>query len=326
MVYAAGPKGSPLHGGVRVISFPLGFSTDRAQRRRSLERRLSPAAMKRVSRKPELMSLKAKKRVMTFLVCRIRRFAEIADAFAEDPEGLTRLTRRAMTPLVQTVLDRGGALDRLMPGGLSAFFNAPLDDPQHAIHACQCALAMIQAVEKVSRTLENILRPDGTPLGPIGIGIGINTGEAVIGDFGSDGRTAYSVAGHAAAFSRKLEKLSAHYGTAILVGGATQNAAEKYFTFLEVDMLSQPKEDPIALFALLGSPVSRANPKFLALKTFHERIFNAYRAREWDIARTLIGQARALSNANPAIYDLYIKRIAYYEKHPPGPNWNGVFA
>jgi adenylate cyclase len=299
---------------------------DRAQRRRSLERRLSPAAMKRVSRKPELLSMKAKRRTMTFLVCRIRRFAEIADAFADDPEGLTRLTRKAMTPLVQTVLDRGGALDRIMPGGLSAFFNAPLDDPQHAIHACQCALSMIQTVEKVSRTLESTLRPDGTPLGPIGIGIGINTGEGVIGDFGSEGRTAYSVAGAAASFTSKLERLSAHYGTAILVGGSTQAMAEKNFAFLEVDMLSQPKTDPLALFALLGSPVSRANPKFLALKTFHERIFTAYRAREWDIARGLIGQARALSNANQVIYELYLKRITYYESHPPGPNWNGVFA
>ena len=75
-----------------------------------------------------------------------------------------------------------------------------------------------------------------------------------------------------------------------------------------------------------GTPLARANPRFMALKAFHDRIFEAYRTREWDKARALIAQARALSGANPVLYDLYLERIVHFERHPPGVNWAGTFA
>ena len=80
---------------------------------------------------------------------------------------------------------------------------------------------------------------------------------------------------------------------------------------------------PATIYALLGTPVSRANPKFLALKAFHERIFQAYRAGEWDKARGLIEQCRGLSGANPVLYDFYLKRIAHLESHPSSADWGG---
>jgi adenylate cyclase len=308
---------------VGVISFSSRYR-ERATRKRSLERRLSPDAMKRVARQPELLALSAKTRVMSHLDCRIRGFSEIADSFARDPEGLARFARRAMTPLAQTVLDRGGALDRIEPGGFTAFFNAPLDDPDHAIHACESALAMLQALEKVNRALDHATRPDGTPLGPIGIGIGVSTGEGIVGDFGTEGRPAYTVVGHAAARAHTLETLSADYGTAILADAKTQEHADANFAFLEADLMNQDGAMQ-PLFTLTGNRFARSNPKFMAVKVFHDRIFAAYRAREWEKARGLIAQAQALSGANPVLYDVYMKRIAHFLEHPPSSDWDGVF-
>jgi adenylate cyclase len=263
---------------------------------------------------------------MSFLTCRVRGFDELVESFAGDPEGLARLTRHVMTPIAQAVLDRHGTVDHVIPGELTAFFNAPLDDPQHAVHVCGAALAMMEALEKVNRTLEMGVRTDGTLMGPIDVGIGINTGEAVVGNFGTEDKPSYTVTGRAAHLAGEIERLSVAYGSAILVGGATRALVERDFAFLEVDNVALDASESLALFALLGTPLARANPRFMALKTFHDRIFLAYRAREWEKARALIGQARALSGANPVLYDLYLSRIAHFETHPPLGNWTGAFA
>jgi len=273
-----------------------------------------------------MFELPAEMRVMSFLVCRIRGFAELAESFAGDPEGLARIVKVTMTPMAQAVFDRGGTVDRLSPGELTAFFNAPLDDLQHPVHACSAAIAMIVALEKVNRLLEHGKRGDGSPLPPVDLGIGIFTGEAMVGDFGTENLPAYTATGRAARLPGEIERISGVYGTAILTGESTREMAEKNFAFLEVDHVALDSGNPVRLYALLGTPLSRANPCFMALKTFHDRIFQCYRAREWSKARALVAQARNLSGANPMLYDLYLKRIDHLERHPPGGNWSGVFA
>ena len=76
---------------------------------------------------------------------------------------------------------------------------------------------------------------------------------------------------------------------------------------------------PVRLYALLGNPVARASPKFRALSTFHDHIFQALRGQQWAEARELIEQCRKLSGASQALYDLYLARIRYFESNPPGP-------
>lgn len=294
--------------------------------RRSLAQHLSPVALAAIARRLELLKLAGESRNMTYLVCAIRGFPELTDAFADDAKGLSQLTRRVMTPLVQTILDRGGAIDRLTPGGLSAFFNAPLDDPEHAVHACEGALRMTEEMEKINLALERERRSDGSTIKPISIGIGINTGLGAVGDFGTSGRSEYTVAGRSVQLADEIARISGKYGPAIIVGEATRNAAERNFAFLEVDLLaSGPEGKPQSLFALLGNPLVRASPKFRALQSFHYHIFQSYRAQNWGKARELIKQCRALSGASPRLYELYLARIAYLEAHPPGEGWNGAF-
>ena len=298
---------------------------ERSRRKRALERQLSPAALRQLARRPELLDFTAATRTMSFLACRIRSFDAIAGSLAVDPAALMRLSRCAMTPLIQAVLERRGTIDRMMPDGFTAFFNAPLDDADHAVHACECALSMMQVLEKVNRALEHALSADGVALGPVGIGIGVTTGLAVVGDFGTDSVPNYCAAGRAAELAGEIEQLSANYGAAILVGEATRAMAESKFAFLEVDIVGSKSGERTPLFALLGTPVSRANPKFLALKESHERAFEAYRGREWEKARALITQCRTLSGANSMLYELYLERIDHLASHPPDRDWNGVF-
>jgi len=268
--------------------------------------------------------LSGEAREMSYLVCRVRGFSKLSEIFADDPQGFSRLMKRVMTPLSDAVLSHRGAVDRVAPGQLSAFFNAPLEDPDHAVHACECALKMVASLEKINRSLEQERRPDGTTIGPIGIGIGVNTGPGVVGDFGTTARPEYTVAGRAAALAPEIEALSDRYGPAIIVGDAARKAAERNFAFLEVDLLATGTE-PIKLYALLGNPLVRASPKFRALQTFHDHIFQSYRAQQWSKTRALIEQCRTLSGASQELYDLYLNRIAFLEANPPGPDWDGTF-
>ena len=291
---------------------------ERAKRKRALELKLSPKTLKRLVRHPEALEMMSATRVITFLACRIRGFDAIMDAL--DPPALTKLSRCTLTPLIQAVLDRNGTIDRMTPDGFTAFFNAPLEDSRHASHACECALAMMQALEKANRALEHASLDAGS-LGPVGIGIGLSTGTGIVGDFGTDRLPHFTVAGRASLHASELERLSSDYGTSILVAESTRAMAESDFAFLEVDVEPFETGNQQPLYALLGTPVSRANPKFLALKAFHEHIFQAYRAGEWDKARGLIAQCRGLSGANPVLYDFYLKRISHLESHPSGANW-----
>jgi adenylate cyclase len=308
-----------------VIHF-VAAQREKARRKRSLENHLSAETLRQLARQPDGLDLPAKERELSILVCRIRGFADLAETFAGDANGLACLTRITMTPMAQAVLDRNGVIAQLGPGELSAFFNAPLDDPQHTIHACACAIAMLDALEKVNRTLELGRRADGSPMPPVDVSIGINSGKAVVGNFGTAELPAYTATGRSVRIAGEIERLSGVYGSVILAGGTTRASAEKNFAFLEVDQVSLDSGEPVSLYALLGTPLSRANPRFMALKAFHDRIFQYYRAREWDRARALIAQARTLSGANPMLYDLYLGRIDQVEAHPPGGSWVGITA
>ena len=299
-------------------------SRERARAKRSLESKLSPKTLKRLGRNSEALKLTSTNRVMSFLACRIRGFDTIVDSLDRDPLALTTLARCTLTPLTQAVLDHHGTIDRMTPDGFTAFFNAPLEDSKHAAHACECALAMMLALEKANRALEHASF-GGVPLGPVGIGIGISTGPGIVGDFGTERQPHFTVVGRASLHAAELERQSADYGTSILVTESTRAVAEDEFAFLEVDAVPTRTGAREPLYALVGTPVSRANPKFLALKAFHERIFEAYRASEWDKARELIEQCRGMSGANPVLYDLYVKRIAHLESDPSGADWGGRF-
>ena len=107
---------------------------------------------------------------------------------------------------------------------------------------------------------------------------------------------------------------------------AIRKAAERGYAFLEVDFIAAgPREEPVKLFAILGNPLVRASPKFRALATFHDHIFESVRSQQWTKARELIDQCRKLSGASQQLYDLHLARVAWFEKHPPGSDWDGAF-
>jgi adenylate cyclase len=203
-------------------------------------------------------------------------------------------------------------------GRFAAVWNAAGDDTDHAMHACEAALRIMNGLTQLKDT-----HGEGTPYDALQIGIGIATGAAVVGNL--EGREGYSVSGECTDIADLLSELSTRYGPAIIVGENTRNAAEKNFALLEVDTIAGADDKPMKVYALYGNPLVRASPKFRALSSFHDHLFQAVRAQRWSDARTLIDQCNNLSGAIPQLYKLHLARIGWYESQPPPSDWDGAF-
>lgn len=287
---------------------------------------LPRTAIERIARDPALLSLEGETRNVTCLVCGVRGLAELASSFRDSPRAFTRLMEQVLTPLMSQTLRHGGVIGRLTADGFTAYWNAPLDDPDHALHACEAASGMTVALARVNGERAAERRMGEQPVPPVEIGIGIATGPVVAGGFGGHGRLSYSVNGEAVRQAARLQALSRNYGPAVIVAEETQQRAAQGFAFLEVDYVAQGARDkPMRLYAMLENPVARASPKIRALVTFHEHIFQSLRDQQWGRARALVEQCRNLSGACQTLYDLYTTRIRYFESNPPGAGWDGAF-
>ena len=287
---------------------------------------LPRAAVERIARDPALLSLEGETRNVTYLVCGVRGLAELATSFRDSPRDFTRLMEQVLTPLMSQTLRHGGVIGRLTADGFTAYWNAPLSDPDHALHACEAANGMTVALARVNGERVSQHRAGEQPVPIVEIGIGIATGPVVAGGFGGQGRLSYSVNGEAVRQAARLQALSRNYGPAVIVAEETSARAAQGFAFLEVDFVAHGVGDkPMRLYAMLENPVARASPKIRALVTFHEHIFQSLRDQQWGKARALVEQCRNLSGACQTLYDLYITRIRYFESNPPGAGWDGAF-
>jgi adenylate cyclase len=294
----------------------------RAGLRHAFSDSLPRASIEKIAHRPELLSTEGETRTISYLVCGVRGMAELAAASRDNPKAFTRIMQQVMSPLMDQALAHGGTIDRLTADGFAAFWNAPLDDSEHALHACEAGSAMSVMASRVNEQIA-LDRP-GMP--PLEIGIGIATGAVIAGGFGGAGRMGYSVNGAVVQSAGRIQALSHQYGPAVIVAEETQGQAQRGFAFLEVDYIAAGSEDPpLRLYALLGNPVVRASPKFRALIAFHEHIFASLRHQQWGKARALIAQCRKLSGASQKLYDLHLTRIGYFESNPPGSEWDGAF-
>jgi adenylate cyclase len=288
--------------------------------RRAFADSLPDATIDKIARRPELLRLNGEMRNVTYLVCGLRGLPGLTARYKDDTAGFTRRMQRLLTPLMDEALAHGGTIDRLTADGFAAFWNAPLDDPDHALNACEAAHAMAAVSARLAGHGQD--QRDAEPA--MEISLGIATGAVIAGGFGGASRMGYSVHGGAVNLAQQIQGLAHHYGLTLVVAEETRRLAERGFAFLQIDTIAM-EEPPVTLYAIMGNPASRASPKFRAMSVFHDHIFQAIRKQNWPIARELIAQCRRLSGTSQRLYDLHLKRIAYYETHPPGPEWDGAF-
>jgi len=340
----------------------MNFTREEAAKRQTRDafsKYLSPDMVNVVAENPDQLKLGGDKRDMTLLFCDVRGFTTISEQF--DAQGLTALINKLLTPLTNVILARKGTVDKYMGDCIMAFWNAPLDDAEHAKHGCLSALSMLHEMVPLNARLEIEAVEEGRKHIPLKVGLGLNSGECVVGNMGSDQRFDYSVLGDTVNLAARLEGQSKNYGVRVVIGYETWVQVPTLAT-IELDFIQvKGKTSGTRIFALLGDEELAQQADFLAYKAKVDEMLDIYKTQDWAAARKAVNEAReageAFMNAasemhkrdvpqeeldnyiapkddpnacEPAtvdetFYELYENRIAEYEINPPGEDWNGVF-
>jgi adenylate cyclase len=308
------------------------FVREQAQRRQirsAFGQYLSPALIEQLALSPEKLVLGGEEREMTIMFSDVRGFTTISESYKHDPQGLTTLMNRFLTPLTNAILARKGTIDKYMGDAIMAFWNAPLDDNAHQLNACEAALDMLERIDVLNKERELEAKDGGHAYIPINVGVGLNTGICVVGNMGSDLRFDYSVLGDSVNLASRLEGQSKEYGFPIIVGSKTALAVKDRFAILELDFIMvKGKKEPEVIYAIAGRQDTAQSGRFQRLRNLTIEMLACYRSRDWDGAMEAIERGRRTDDAHvlKLLYNLYETRIRDYRNNPPPEDWNGAFA
>jgi adenylate cyclase len=285
---------------------------------------LSPHYVRQLAGNPGLLKLGGEMREMTLMFCDIRGFTTLSERL--NANDLTRFLNQFLTPMTHAVQAAGGTIDKYMGDAIMAFWNAPLDDPAHAEHACRAALAMRGELVRLNQDWHDQAAATGQAFHEVKIGIGLNTGECCVGNLGADQKFNYSVIGDDVNLCSRLEGQTKTYGVDIVAGEKTAAEAPA-FALLELDLIRvRGKTRPVHIYALVGDEQAAVDPAFSSLTVTHDAMIAAYRGRRWAEARRHLEASRAHApELMQKFYALYEKRIAAFEAEPPAGDWDGVF-
>ena len=311
------PAGTAL-GALFAASATVIFTKERARReiRHAFSRYLAPDLVDEVAADPARLKLGGEMREMTLLFSDIRGFTTLSEGM--EAETLTRFLNAFLTPMTDVILSRRGTIDKYMGDAVMAFWNAPVDDPDHASNASGAALDMLAALTRFNAGHEGTAK--------VAIGIGINTGECCVGNLGSEQRFDYSVIGDDVNVASRLEGLTKFYGVPILAGEATAAAARGY-EFLELDRVRvKGKKTALTVSALLGDAGIAGEIDLDRLREAQAAMLDAYRARDWDAALSRLAELPALSGGRLTDYAAAMEyRIARLRTAALPDDWDGVF-
>lgn len=279
----------------------------REQIKKQFEHYLAPAMVKKLQKNPELLQLGGETKTMTYLFSDIRGFTPISEQFKTDPQGLGKLINKYMTPMTDLVMDRNGTIDKYIGDALMAIWGAPLDIEDHAQQAVETAQAMEPALASLNKELRN----EG--LIELSIGIGINTGDAVVGNMGSDQRFDYTVLGDSVNLAARLEAQTKEYGVFFMFTEYTLAQLTKIngYRVLLDKIAVKGQTDPVKIYTILQDHKYGRTV---------ERMVDTYQDRLWsDCAHQI--EIMKQHGWNDTLADLYAERI----KRPmPKGEWDGV--
>ena len=218
----------------------------RKQIKKQFEHYLDPGMVKKLQKDPSLLKLGGETKTMTFLFSDIRGFTPISEKYKGNPEGLTKLINRFLTRMTDVIIKNGGTIDKFMGDCIMAFWNAPIDNSKHRQMAIKSAIEMQKELVKLNKKLT----AEGLP--EINIGIGINSGEALVGNMGSEQRFDYSVIGDAVNLASRLESSSKTLGKTLVIGEGTRETIENKFKFKYIDSIKvKGKTEEIKVYTIL---------------------------------------------------------------------------
>ncbi len=283
--------------------------------RSTFSKYVSPAIVDEILKDPDNIELGGKKMRMSVFFSDVRGFTTISEKL--DPQKLSDVLNRYLSPMTQIVFANKGTLDKYMGDAVMAFFGAPIPFNDHAKHACRCAL---QSLVKL-KELQQEFKEQGLP--EIDIGIGINSGDMNVGNMGSDTVRSYTVMGDAVNLGSRLEGINKEYGTRIIISQFTYDDVKDSFTAREVDWVRvKGKNEPVRIFELVceGKPKAETQEMLVAFQNG----FDLYHEQKFTEAKAQFQKSLEI-NPSDSPSELYVERCDDYITEPPPENWDGVY-
>ncbi|MBX3584649.1 MAG: adenylate/guanylate cyclase domain-containing protein [Rhizobiaceae bacterium] len=273
---------------------------------------LSPHMVEQLVHNPDALVLGGENRELTILFCDIRSFTSISETM--EPTELTVFLNNFLTPMTNVLMEREATIDKYIGDAIMAFWNAPLDVPDHRQKACEGVLAMLAALDELNRTLEK----------PVQIGIGLNSGICCVGNLGSRQRFDYSAIGDSVNVGSRIEGLTKQYGLSNLIAESTAKGVEG-LAMLEVDkVMVVGRDEATSIYTLLGGRERAAQKEFQELARLHGSFLASYRAGRFaDAAAELARLEQSSPHELRKVYAEYRRRVEAYLVSPPPADWDG---
>jgi adenylate cyclase len=270
---------------------------------------LSPAMVEKLQKNPELLTLGGESRELSIMFTDVRGFTTISEHYGKDVQGLTKIMNRYMTAMTAKIIENNGTLDKYIGDAQMAFWNAPLDDTNHAKNAVRTALQMMESLDEFNKQVT----AEGIPA--FGMGLGINTGVVVVGNMGSSQRFDYTCLGDSVNLASRLEGQSKPYGVKMILGPDTAAQVDDEFPTVELDCIAvKGKTEGVRIYTLASY-----HPDHYKL---HKKYLMSYYSGDWETAIFFAGQLKLDGPTEMRQY--YSNMIERIEQGKPD-DWSGTY-
>ena len=276
---------------------------------------VSPLVINNLIKNPDSLVLGGEKRNITIFFSDIRGFTSISEKLT--PEELVHLLNEYLTEMTSIIINSQGLVDKYMGDAIMAFWGAPLDQPDHAELACESSLQMIKKLNELKKKWEKENIP------AFDIGIGLNSGDAVVGNMGSSSRFDYTAMGDNVNIASRMEGLNKVYGTNIIMTDKTYKTVKEKYVSRKLDYVKvKGKRKPILIHELIQEKdgTSKDLQDFI---TAYETGLGLYIEKKWDKAIDSFKKAHKIMKDKAS--DLFINRCKEFMKNPPPKDWDGVW-
>lgn len=307
------PPALPVAAALAVFGtrFGLDYARERQLRHavsEAFSRYLSPDLVAQLARDPGALKLGGERRNLSVLFCDVRGFTTLSEKLKDEPERLTTLINRLLDPLSEAVLAEGGTIDKYMGDCVMAFWNAPLPSADHPARAVRAAMRMMDAVTVLNAELR---KEEGETAPTFAIGVGINTGDCVVGNVGSRWRYDYSVLGDTVNLASRLESMSKEYKVSLILGPATAEAVREDYVMIELDRIAvRGRATESAIFTVVAPASQRQDPAIAELTDLHAQTLATFRNGARNEALSLAVRCQSLAPSLSGYYRTLLRKIA----------------
>ncbi len=290
---------------------------DKRQIRKIFSHYVSSSVVDELLKNPEEVKLGGEKKFCTVLFSDIVGFTTLAESM--EPAKLVHLLNDYLTSMTNVILKHNGMLDKYEGDAIMAVFGAPVEHPESPEQACYAALEMYKQLDILREFWKKTGRPH------LQMRIGVNSGDMIVGNMGSETRFDYTVVGDAVNLASRLEGANAIYGTRIIIGEQTFDKVQKKFITRPLDLLRvKGKKNPVRVYELMAPEIEPPSEEIKQMILEYKRGFKEYLLRNWSAAIQYFEKAYQL-NKSDGPTELYLERCREFSVNPPSKDWDGVY-